>query len=207
MNVKKWRVIMFKKIYMEITNICNLKCKFCPETSRKKEFMSVDNFEEIVKKIHKYTNLVCLHVKGEPLLHNNLEDILKILENYYSVEILNSMSDRHLVRITCAASSSKALIEGWVEKRICNVWLWTMEQGDSINIYEGPTESCHYIKVDLTGCSNVAVPVLSISKDGWYYISIMNGDISLSGWTKNVCSNIYGSCEHGNPYSKKLHPL
>ena len=129
-----------------------------------------------------------------------------ILENYYSVEILNSMSDRHLVRITCAASSSKALIEGWVEKRICNVWLWTMEQGDSINIYERPTESCHYIKVDLTGCSNVAVPVLSISKDGWYYISIMNGDISLSGWTKNVCSNIYGSCEHGNPYSKKLHP-
>ena len=32
---------MFKKIYIEITNICNLKCKFCPETSRKKELMSL----------------------------------------------------------------------------------------------------------------------------------------------------------------------
>jgi len=73
---------MFKKIYIEITNICNLKCKFCPETNRKKEFMSVENFEEIIKKIHKYTNLVCLHVKGEPLLHPDLEDILKILEKY-----------------------------------------------------------------------------------------------------------------------------
>ena len=73
---------MFKKIYIEITNICNLKCKFCPETNRKKEFMSVDDFEEIIEKIHKYTNLVCLHVKGEPLLHSKLEDILKVLEKY-----------------------------------------------------------------------------------------------------------------------------
>lgn len=73
---------MFKKIYIEITNICNLKCKFCPDTNRSKEYMSVENFEKIIKKIHTYTNLVCLHVKGEPLLHNDLEKILKILEKY-----------------------------------------------------------------------------------------------------------------------------
>ena len=73
---------MFKKIYIEITNVCNLKCKFCPETSRKKEFMSFEDFEEIIKKVYKYTNLVCLHVKGEPLLHNNLENMLKVLEKY-----------------------------------------------------------------------------------------------------------------------------
>ena len=73
---------MFKKVYIEITNVCNLKCKFCPETNRKKEFMSIENFEELIKKVYKYTNLVCLHVKGEPLLHNNLENILKVLEKY-----------------------------------------------------------------------------------------------------------------------------
>lgn len=73
---------MFKKIYIEITNVCNLKCKFCPETKRNKESMSLENFEEVIRKIHNYTKLVCLHVKGEPLLHNQLEDILKILEKY-----------------------------------------------------------------------------------------------------------------------------
>jgi len=73
---------MFKKIYIEITNICNLKCSFCPETSRKKESMSVEDFEKIIKKIHKYTKLVCLHVKGEPLIHNKLQEILNILEKY-----------------------------------------------------------------------------------------------------------------------------
>jgi len=73
---------MFKKIYIEITNVCNLKCKFCPETNRNKEFMSLKSFEKIISRIHKYTNLVCLHVKGEPLLHNELEGMLKVLEKY-----------------------------------------------------------------------------------------------------------------------------
>ena len=73
---------MFRKIYIEITNVCNLKCKFCPETTRKKQFMSLENFKNIINKIHPYTNLVCLHVKGEPLLHNALEEFLKILDSY-----------------------------------------------------------------------------------------------------------------------------
>lgn len=73
---------MFKKIYIEITNICNLKCKFCPETKRNKKQMSTKEFEEIIKKVHKYTKLICLHVKGEPLLHSKLKEILNILEKY-----------------------------------------------------------------------------------------------------------------------------
>ena len=73
---------MFKKIYIEITNICNLKCKFCPETCREKGSMSIEEFEKVIEKIHNYTNLITLHVKGEPLLHKNLEEILQILEKY-----------------------------------------------------------------------------------------------------------------------------
>ena len=73
---------MFKKVYIEITNICNLNCRFCPDTIRKKQFMSIENFEEVIKKIHNYTKLVALHVKGEPLLHNNLKELLEILEEY-----------------------------------------------------------------------------------------------------------------------------
>lgn len=73
---------MFKKIYIEITNVCNLNCNFCPQTSRVKKFMNIKDFEKIIKKIQNYTNLVCLHVKGEPLLHNNLKEILNILEKY-----------------------------------------------------------------------------------------------------------------------------
>lgn len=68
----------FKKIYIEITNICNLKCSFCPPTSRKSKFMTVDNFEYILQKIKPYTNYLYLHVKGEPLMHKDLDGMLKI---------------------------------------------------------------------------------------------------------------------------------
>ena len=73
---------MLKKIYIEITNICNLNCKFCPDTNRTKKNMTANEFKEIISKIHKYTNMVCLHVKGEPLMHPELENILEILDNY-----------------------------------------------------------------------------------------------------------------------------
>ncbi len=68
----------FKKIYLEITNVCNLKCSFCPNENRKKEFIKVESFKNIVEQIKDYTNLVALHVKGEPLMHPELEEILKI---------------------------------------------------------------------------------------------------------------------------------
>lgn len=68
----------FKKIYVEITNFCNLKCSFCPEGKREKDFLSVEKFDHIINEIKQYTNLIALHVKGEPLLHPRLKEILEI---------------------------------------------------------------------------------------------------------------------------------
>lgn len=72
----------FRKIYVEITNICNMHCSFCPETKRVKATMSTNSFEHIAKQIATYTDYVYLHVKGEPLLHPNLEEILDICKKY-----------------------------------------------------------------------------------------------------------------------------
>lgn len=72
----------FKKIYIEITNICNKHCSFCSKSSRKKEEMSPTNFEFIIKQVKNFTNYVYLHVKGEPLLHSEFEKIIKICDEY-----------------------------------------------------------------------------------------------------------------------------
>jgi radical SAM protein with 4Fe4S-binding SPASM domain len=72
--------MQFKKVYIEITNKCNLNCWFCKNNLREKRFMSCTEFKTIIKKIKPYTNYVYLHVKGEPLLHPELEEILKICE-------------------------------------------------------------------------------------------------------------------------------
>ncbi len=72
----------FAKAYIEITNVCNLKCSFCKGTSRDKHFMSVSDFELYASKLCEYTDYVYLHVLGEPLLHPNLKEILKVCEKY-----------------------------------------------------------------------------------------------------------------------------
>lgn len=68
----------FKRMYIEITNICNLSCSFCPKTKRKMEFLSVDNFKIILEKIKPYTEYIYFHLMGEPLLNPNLEEFLEI---------------------------------------------------------------------------------------------------------------------------------
>ena len=70
----------FKKIYIEITNICNLNCSFCKRTTKTKRSMTIDEFKMVIDKIKPYTDYVYLHVQGEPLLHKDLEEILLICE-------------------------------------------------------------------------------------------------------------------------------
>ena len=73
---------MFKKIYIEITNSCNLNCSFCSSVKKAKRFMTIQEFERILKEVNSKTDYIYLHVKGEPLLHPNLIDFLKLAEKY-----------------------------------------------------------------------------------------------------------------------------
>lgn len=72
----------FKKTYIEITNVCNLSCDFCPKTKRPAEFMKISAFENILKKIKGHSEHIYFHVLGEPLLHPQLEDFLKLSNDY-----------------------------------------------------------------------------------------------------------------------------
>lgn len=70
----------FKRIYVEITNACNLTCSICPGTKRKTSFMSPESFGTILRKIRPFTDYLYLHVMGEPLLHPEFPRLLKICE-------------------------------------------------------------------------------------------------------------------------------
>lgn len=72
----------FKKVYIEITNTCNLNCSFCIKDNRRKKEMNINEFEHVLKKIDKYTDYIYLHVKGEPLIHSKLDDILLLTNKY-----------------------------------------------------------------------------------------------------------------------------
>lgn len=68
----------YKKIYVEITNACNLSCSFCPKTMRPSQFMKIKVFNNILDEIKPYTDYINLHVKGEPLLHPDIDKFLDL---------------------------------------------------------------------------------------------------------------------------------
>lgn len=98
----------FKKVYIEITNVCNMKCSFCNPGKRAPLLMKKENFETAISKIKKYTNLIALHVKGEPLMHPELEEILKICEK--NEIMVNITTNGTLLKEKCdILKKSKAL--------------------------------------------------------------------------------------------------
>ena len=72
----------FKRVYVEITNVCNLSCSFCPLNERKKMFLTKEKFEHILKEIKPYTDYIYLHLMGEPLLNPELGTFLDLAYEY-----------------------------------------------------------------------------------------------------------------------------
>ncbi len=68
----------FKKFYIEITSVCNLACSFCPQTERKANFISVEDFRKTLDQVKPHTDYIYFHVKGEPLLHPKIDTLLDI---------------------------------------------------------------------------------------------------------------------------------
>lgn len=63
-------------MYIEITSVCNLACSFCPPTARKANIIKLDAFNNILDQIKDHTRYIYLHVKGEPLLHARIDQLL-----------------------------------------------------------------------------------------------------------------------------------
>lgn len=72
----------FKKVYIELTNICGLKCSFCPPKSKPTKTLTLDQFEHILIEISPYTKDIALHVMGDPLVLKDLQNYLDLILKY-----------------------------------------------------------------------------------------------------------------------------
>ena len=72
----------FQKVYVEISNLCNLSCAFCPGTKRQKQTMTEAQFRSVLQKLRPYTDFLYFHLMGEPLCHPKLGSFLHIAHEY-----------------------------------------------------------------------------------------------------------------------------
>ena len=68
---------MLDRIYLEITNICNLDCSFCHKTARAKKMLNQEEFDLLLSKIEGKSRYLFFHLMGEPTLHPLLPYFIK----------------------------------------------------------------------------------------------------------------------------------
>ena len=68
---------MYARVYLEITNICNRNCSFCPGTVRPLRRMTMEEFQVAAQKLRTVTEYLYFHVMGEPLTHPLLPDFIR----------------------------------------------------------------------------------------------------------------------------------
>ncbi len=118
----------FKKVYIEITNVCNLSCSFCPKTKREYKYLSVEDFKHTLEQVKPYTDYIYFHLMGEPLLNPNLEKFLDLAyENNLKVNI--TTNGTLLPKVKNILINSKAL-------RQVNISLHSFEANNNVNFYE-----------------------------------------------------------------------
>ena len=59
----------FKRVYVEIGNICNLQCSFCPEVEKRDFQIELEPFRKVLLQVREHTERVCFHLMGEPTFH------------------------------------------------------------------------------------------------------------------------------------------
>lgn len=67
---------MITRCYLEITNICNLDCKFCPKTVRANRSLTPQEFDSLTDRLRGEVKFLYFHLMGEPLLHRHLPQFI-----------------------------------------------------------------------------------------------------------------------------------
>lgn len=120
---------MYTRVYVEITNICNMACSFCHGHSRSPRRMSREEFSLVLRRLKGKTEYIYYHLMGEPLTHPELPEMLRMAasQGYKSVLTTNG---------TLLAARGAGLLDAGVHK--VSISLHSFEKQD-------PTAQAKYL--------------------------------------------------------------
>ena len=69
---------MYSRVYVEITNICNMHCSFCHGHSRAPRQMTESEYAHVLAQLSGKTQYIYHHLMGEPLVHPLLPQFIEM---------------------------------------------------------------------------------------------------------------------------------
>lgn len=81
---------MISRCYLEITNVCNLSCSFCPKTERKKHALTPEEFDRLTDRLQGKVQFLYFHLMGEPMLHPQLPEFVQMARQKGFVPVLTT---------------------------------------------------------------------------------------------------------------------
>ena len=126
---------MYNKVYIEITNICNMRCSFCHGHSRPPQQMTTEEFTQILHKLSGHTQYLYYHLMGEPLIHPQLPEFIKLAgqQGYKSIITTNG---------TLLQKRQPELLAAGLHK--VNISLHSFEDGDNSSHQEYIASLAHF---------------------------------------------------------------
>ena len=112
----------YSRVYVEITNLCNRNCSFCPGTVRAPKMMTAAEFRRVAEKLTGVTGYLYYHLMGEPLTHPELPEMIAIASDL-------GFKSQITTNGTLLASRGQALIEAGVHK--VNISVHSFEEGSN----------------------------------------------------------------------------
>ena len=76
---------MYSRVYVEITNICNMNCSFCHGHSRQPRQMTESEYARVLSQLKGKTQYIYHHLMGEPLIHPLLPRFIRMAHDAASI--------------------------------------------------------------------------------------------------------------------------
>ncbi|GAA7994007.1 radical SAM/SPASM domain-containing protein [Helicobacter pylori] len=87
---------LFKKVYIELSDICGLQCGFCPNPKNIRGVMPLELFEKVCKEAAPLTPIITFHVLGDPCKLKNLNHYLSTAKRFsLKVDLVTSGAYLH----------------------------------------------------------------------------------------------------------------
>ena len=147
----------YARVYLEITNICNMNCSFCHGTRRAPARIGSEEFERIAAQLCELTDYVYLHVLGEPLTHPELPDFVRRLSEL-------GLKSAVTTNGTLLKSRGEALVESGVYK--VNLSLHSFEDGSEEKLSSYIDDVCSFAEYASAKGTLVVMRLWNEGKDG-----------------------------------------